>query len=228
MALPQFLASVNSTRAIADLLCGGAIDIDYESALAAWATLTNNDPPTDSTSSTHSCIASIYAAKMERIHSAMRSQTEVARLLAFCTSDSAVLFQDLPCFQEGTRLANSTLTITVGVRLSLPVAVSGLCACGAELDMIGEHALVCRNGAVKRARHTEVNARIRQALQEASFPSVLEPPGMTRTNGKQTDGATILLYERGLPMAWGATIVQTSAQFYSNLTSVTATKRPQP
>ena len=45
---------------------------------------------------------------------------------------------------------------------------------------------------------------------------------MTRTDGKRPDGATVLPYERGLPMAWDATIVHTCAQSYRQLTSVNA------
>ena len=110
--------------------------------------------------------------------------------------------------------------ITVGLRLALSVAAPGRCACSAELDALGEHAIVCKKGIGRGAPHTEVNARIRQALLGPGCPSILEPPSMTRTDGKRPDGATVLPYEQGLPIASDATIVHTSAQSYKHLTSV--------
>ena len=43
---------------------------------------------------------------------------------------------------------------------------------------------------------------------------MLEPPGLTRTDGKRPDGVTVLPFERGLPMAWDVTVVHTCAPSY--------------
>ena len=109
---------------------------------------------------------------------------------------------------------------TVGLRLALSVAASGRCACGTELDALGEHALECKRGIGRSARHTEVNARIRQALLEAGSPSILEHPGITRTGGKRPEGENRFALRTRLSMAWYVTIILTSAQPYRLLTSV--------
>ena len=222
MALPQFIASVNSTHDIANLLCDGENDLEYELARTAWEGLTYSEPPTDSAISARTWDAPISAAKRDKVRGSLLSQLEMARFVAASTSESALLFQGLPSDGEGTRLPDSTFTIAVSLRLALPVAACSSCSCGLMLDAYGDHALVCKKLIGKSARHTEVNARIHQVHQQAGCPSILEPPGMTRVDGKRPDGATILLYERGLPMAWDATIVHTSAQSYRHLTSAHA------
>ena len=65
-------------------------------------------------------------------------------------------------------------------------------------------------------------ARIRAALSEAGATSILEPPGLARIDGKRPDGVTVLPFERGLPLAWDATIRHTSAPTYTHLTSINA------
>ena len=56
-----------------------------------------------------------------------------------------------------------------------------------------------------------MNARIKAALAEAGVVSVLEPIGMICDDEKRPDGATVLPFERSLPMAWDATIIHTWA-----------------
>ena len=77
-------------------------------------------------------------------------------------------------------------------------------------------------GAGKHARHKEVNVRIKEALTEAGILSVFEPAGLIRDDGKRPDGATILPFERGLPMAWDATIIHTCAHSHLHATAVQA------
>lgn len=54
----------------------------------------------------------------------------------------------------------------------------------------------------------------RSALNDAGHVSVLEPSGLTRTDGKRPDGVTVMPFERGLPMAWDVTVVHTCAPSY--------------
>ena len=86
--------------------------------------------------------------------------------------------------------------------------------CGATLDVFGNHALCCKHGSARGVRHSEVNNRIKEALDRAGCISVLEPPGLIRQDGKRPDGATVLPFEDGLPIAWDATIIHTCAPSY--------------
>ena len=87
-------------------------------------------------------------------------------------------------------------------------------SCGDALDSRGDHALCCRCGVGKHARHSEVNARIKRALADAGIATTLEPVGLDVANGKRPDGLTILSFTRGREMAWDATISHTCAPTY--------------
>ena len=138
------------------------------------------------------------------------------------TPESAILWTGIPNSRIGTRLSDNALTIAMGLRLGLSVATPGVCRCGRELDALGDHALSSNKGVGRSARHTEVNARIGSFLSEAGCFSVLEPAGLVRSDGKWPDGVTVLPFERGLPMAWDATVRHTSAPSYLHLTAVSA------
>ena len=134
------------------------------------------------------------------------SRSEIARLLSASTAESAVLWTGLPNTLTVTKLSDPALTVAVELRLGLPVATQGGCRCGRELDALGDHALCCNKGIGRGAWHFEVNTRISSFLSKAGCPSVREPTGLARSDGKRPDGVTVLPFERGLPLAWDATV----------------------
>ena len=133
---------------------------------------------------------------------------------------SASLFTALPSSRDGTHLTDAALQVAVGLRLGLQVATPGQCSCGAQLDARVDHALSCRQGVGRHARHRLVNACIKQGLADAGIVSVLEPPGTTLVDSKRPDGATVLPYDNGLSMAWDATIIHTCAPSRVQVTAV--------
>ena len=56
-----------------------------------------------------------------------------------------------------------------------------------------------------------VNTIVKQALSTVDKPSILEPPGLCRTDGKRPDGMTLLPWQRGMALIWDATIVDALA-----------------
>ena len=56
----------------------------------------------------------------------------------------------------------------------------------------------------------------------ASTPSVLEPPGLSRTDGKRPDGLTLIPWQRGKSLTWDVTVTDTVADSYLHLTSAKA------
>ena len=87
--------------------------------------------------------------------------------------EGASLFFGLPSFREGTRLSDVELSVIVGLRLGLPVAVAGTFKCGERLEALGDQALSCNRGVEHLRRHDEVNVRVRELLGEAGFTAVL-------------------------------------------------------
>ena len=41
------------------------------------------------------------------------------------------------------------------------------------------------------------------------IPSTNKPPGLSRTDGKQQDGVTLIPWQSGKPLAWDVTVVHT-------------------
>ena len=63
-------------------------------------------------------------------------------------------------------------------------------------------------------RHQVLNDLIWRALANAGVPSTKEPSGMSRTDGKRPDGLTLIPWQRGKPLAWDITVVNTLADSY--------------
>ena len=67
-----------------------------------------------------------------------------------------------------------------------------------------------------------LNDIVCRALNKAGIPSVKEPPGLTRSDGKRPDGVTLTAWIGGKQLAWDVTVTDTLAQSYLHLTSQTA------
>jgi hypothetical protein len=80
------------------------------------------------------------------------------------------------------------------------------------MDALGHHALSCRLSSGRFPRHAALNDVIKRALHSAGLPSVLEPTGLDRGDGKRPDGMTIFPYSQGRSLVWDATCVDTFAR----------------
>ena len=80
------------------------------------------------------------------------------------------------------------------------------------LDTRGLHGLSCRFSAGWLPRHSALNEIVKQSLQSAGIPSVLEPAGMDRGDGKRPDGVAVFPFARGKSLCWDATCVDTFAE----------------
>lgn len=72
------------------------------------------------------------------------------------------------------------------------------------------------------SRHAGLNDIIRRALSSLNVPSVLEPSGIFRDDGKRPDGMTLLPWKQGRPLVWDATCVDTLAASHLQGTSASA------
>ena len=129
--------------------------------------------PNGRTSTPYTWASLLTKLKLDRVQSALQTPEDVARLLAASTDSASCLYDCIPSSRDGTRLSDTTLSLAVGLRLELPVATSGICACGAELDPHGDHALSCNRGVGRGARHTALNEDVRSALNEAGHVCVV-------------------------------------------------------
>ena len=74
------------------------------------------------------------------------------------------------------------------------------------MDETGLHGLSCRRSTGRLPRHNQLNIIIKQSLASPNIPSVLEPQGLSRTNGKCPDRMTITPWAQGRHLSWDATL----------------------
>ena len=76
--------------------------------------------------------------------------------------------------------------------VQFPVRTQFLCWmwCRGHGTRRGTHDLSCRKSAGRHSRHSEANGLIRRACASAGVPALLEPPGLSRSDGKRPDGIT--------------------------------------
>ena len=87
------------------------------------------------------------------------------------------------------------------------------------MDALGRHGLSCRNQIGRFPRHSQVNDLVKRALSSAEIPSRLEPPGLSRKDGKRPDGMSLFPYKEGKLLVWDFTCVDTLANSYLKETS---------
>jgi len=100
------------------------------------------------------------------------------------------------------------------------VCVPHKCICGVEVTSLGLHGLACKKSKGRFSRHGEANDVIVRALRSAGIPSIKEPSGCSRADGKRPDGLTLVPWTRGRPLVWDFTCTDTYAPSYVATTSV--------
>ncbi|XP_047992700.1 uncharacterized protein LOC125231302 [Leguminivora glycinivorella] len=139
------------------------------------------------------------------------SGVDLARLKALERAESGAWLHALPSPQLGTLLDNDSLRISAALRLGARVCAAHRCRCGVMVEEDGHHGLSCQRCAGRFPRHHSINEIVRRALVSANVPCVLEPPGLSRTDGKRPDGLTLVPWRRGRCLVWDATCVSTYA-----------------
>ena len=94
--------------------------------------------------------------------------------------------------------------IRIAVGLGLAVCHLHACSdCGVNED--GIHGLSCRYSRRRHSRHSALNDIVKHSLEAAKVPCHLEPSGLYRSDGKRSDGASVVPWQRGKILVWDAT-----------------------
>ena len=110
----------------------------------------------------------------------------------------------VPCKNLGLKLDDLQLRITIGLRL-----ISNICCKRVERN--GLHGLSCTKSGGRFSRHATLNSLIKQMLGSLDLPSVLEPRGLYRTDGKRLDGVSMIPCEIGKQLMWDVTVEEALA-----------------
>ena len=83
-------------------------------------------------------------------------------------------------------------------------------------------ALSCKLGSGKHSRHSTNNDIVCRSLARADIPSVKEPTGLLRSNGKCPYGFTLIPWRCGKSAVWDVTLADTLAPSYCHIKSQSA------
>ena len=116
----------------------------------------------------------------------------------------------VPCKNLGLKLDDQQLRIPIGLRLRA-ICVAHTCHCGKKVERNGLHGLSCTKSAGRFSRHATLNSLIKQTLGSLDLPSVLEPRGLYRTDGKRQNSVTMIPGEMGKQLVWDVTVADAFA-----------------
>ena len=108
-------------------------------------------------------------------------------------------------------MSDEAIRVAGGFRLGAATCQPHTCLCGLMVDAKGLHGLSCRKSAPRQIRHAQMNDFVGRAVKKAQYPTVKEPAGLARTDGKRPDGATLNPCTRGKPLG-----IKHDASFHSD------------
>ena len=99
----------------------------------------------------------------------------------------------------------------IGLRLGANNCVAHTRHCGKRVEWDGSHGLSCIKSAGRFSRHATLNSLIKQTLGSVDLPSMLEPRGLYRPDGKRPNGNTVIPWEMSKQLVWDVTVVDALA-----------------
>ena len=219
LAPSAFLASAAGVTGLLSLLLQSDITSLPDPAVvrseAAWRSLGGVvSPGVEETRVQRRWDDAICSISASRLMEQAIDDTARARLHASRAQSSGAWLNAVPSAALGLNLDDSALRVAVGLRLGAPLVLEHKCSCGVSVDKLGHHGLACKRSAGRHFRHNLLNDTILRALQSANVPAIREPPGLTRTDAKRPDGATLVPWVRGRCLLWDATCPDTLAPSY--------------
>ncbi|HSN23338.1 MAG TPA: hypothetical protein VLS45_04085, partial [Methylomicrobium sp.] len=224
LAPSAFLASAAGTQKLQSLIlqkCHIAVeDISHSSSLSHWALLSGSKThslPADN--SQRSLDNAISAKTFKYLFDSKTDPVEQARLLAAAADHSGDWLHAIPISSCGLRLSDEAIRVAVSTRLGVELCQAHQCSCGTKIDTQGLHIFSCKRNSGRGQRHHFLNDIIWRALTRASIPSLKEPHGLARSDGKRPDGLTLIPWQAGRSATWDVTVADTLAASYITDTS---------
>ena len=227
IALPSFISSLHRCRLILSSMMprsfSDPVSAEIEKALSEWCNLSGGKeiPNEEATYLQRSWDYPLAECKRDSLLK-NANQFGRARLLGAATSESGAWLRALPSASLGTHLDSHTVRVAVALRVGADVTSQYRCRCGSLSDRKGYHALTCRFSAGRIPRHTALNDIVRRALKSAGVPTLLEPQGIDRGDGKRPDGISLYPFSQGRSLVWDATCVNSFASSHVVAASVEA------
>ncbi|XP_055355475.1 uncharacterized protein LOC129600865 [Paramacrobiotus metropolitanus] len=211
IAAPAHLSSLYATDELVSSIVPEDCPDDRIEVEFRWEELTGKSAPAKEDRSNQRLWSNMLTIrKLE----ALKEDADViasARLLAASTKNASAWLFALPVASLGTLLDDAAVRIAVALRLGVQICKQHKCRCGEMVDALGLHGLSCSKSQGRFRRHASLNSLIQRSLGSAKVPSILEPPGLSRLDGKRPDGLSLFPWKNGLPLIWDVTVCDTFA-----------------
>ena len=218
VALAGYLSSVHATKQVVQsLLPTGFSDNNFfENAFEMWKNLSGSECLPQNPLFQSEWDKPMYETRYQVLLQSTTSDAEKARLLAVSSPHASDWLHSIPIPSLGLHLNPMSLKIAISLRLGSPLCHPYQCICGVMVQPNGRHGLACKKQLGRRSRHDECNKLIKRALDQAKIPSMLEPPGLTRssTDKKRPDGLTLTTWQNGKSLIWDFTCADTLCDSY--------------
>ncbi|KAF0288994.1 Ubiquitin carboxyl-terminal hydrolase 2 [Amphibalanus amphitrite] len=218
LALPCYISSLHAALPLLRSISPGLLPVSgvpptLQTAIHRFSEVTGTEqlPPASAASSQRAWdTLSATAIRDKMVNSA--NQLHRARLVAASQPHTAAWLQAVPVPSLGLHLDEESVRVAVALRLGATVCEQHRCRlCGRQVDQLGHHGLSCVKSAGRLPRHAQLNDVVRRGLASAGIPSILEPVGLDRGDGKRPDGLTLFPYSGGMCLTWDATCADTFA-----------------
>ena len=208
LALPCYLSSLNACDSLIEQIASSSLpnSRDWQEAQTQWD---EQHPGKDVQEKRTQRGWDEVVVKEQVDHLNQGDQYGKARLIAAAAKHSGAWLTALPHSNLGTLLSPEELRIAVALRLGCSVCESVQCRCGSSMDRLGLHGLSCRLNAGRYSRHSSLNHLMKRTLQRLDIPSILEPRGLNRSDGKRPDGLTLIPWSKGKALVWDVTVTDT-------------------
>ena len=145
-----------------------------------------------------------------------------ARLKAANSPHAGDWLNALPIASVRLRLSDEEIRVAAGYHLGFFICQPHQCVCGSFIDARGLHGLSCRKSAPRHVRHSLINDILRRAIKKAQVLACKEPVALSRSDGKRPDGATLIPWSHGKPLARDVTVPDTFVQSHITSTATNA------
>ena len=182
-------------------------DRDVDSALTAWYELSGVDAMPVAKTEAQKTWSTPVLDKLQIDIEQSLDKTQSKRLSLTQGRYTGTWLNAIPMSPLGLKLTDGQLRCAVPLRLGANICAAHTCCCGQNVDEYGTHGLAWKRSVGRFARHAFSNDFIRRSLASVVMPSVLEPAGLSRTDGERPDGVTAIPWQRGKPLVWDVTFV---------------------
>ena len=224
IALPAFISSLHSVRFLTEAILQNVQLAEDDEALAAvetWGVRSGGHALVDEVDRNLQATWDGPICQMALNGLLERAdQVSRARLLAASRPESGLWLHAMPVSTLGTLLDPESLRVAIALRVGAAVCEPHACRCGSRMDARGLHGLSCRFSSGRHPRHAALNDVIKRALHSAGIPSVLEPLGIDRGDGRRPDGLTVFPFANGKCLCWDATCTDTFSRTHVNNSAV--------